>query len=111
MPVSFGIGLFTDVILSGGRLKYILIYMVVILVIELLKSICRLENSKSIIIYTATSFAVIQLLSVIFNYIDKGVTINIFVYLFYVIKVILINVPLAYAMFILSAKINQKLER
>ena len=111
IPVSFVIGFFTDVILGGGRLKYILIYMIVILVIEILKSIYRLDNSKSIIIYTAISFVVIQLLSVIFNYIDKGVAINIFAYLFYVIKVILINAPLAYAMFILTAKINQKLER
>lgn len=111
LPVAFVIGFITDMILGGGRLKYILIYMVAILVIEIFKSIYRLENSKSIIIYTAISFTTIQLLTVVFNYIDKGVAINIFTYLFYVIKLILINAPLAYIMFILSSKINQKLER
>lgn len=111
IPVSFVTGFLADVILGGGRLKYILIYMVVMLVIEILKSIYRLDNSKSIIIYTAISFAVIQVLSVIFNYLDKEVVINIYVYLLYVIKVILVNVPLTYAMFVVSAKINQKLER
>ena len=110
LPISLVIGVITDVVLCSGRLQYFLIFPIIAIVFECLKKIYKQDNSKSIVIYALAGIIVLEIVSVIFSVIRTGISINIFAYVVFVFKQLAINVVLAYGMYIIAAKMNNKME-
>ena len=111
LPVSLLIGLTTDIVLGNGKLQYMLIFMIVSVVLESLKLIYKQDSSMSILVYGAAGFIVLESISQMFWAISSGILLNVLVYIFHIIKILLLNIPVAYLMYYLVVKVNEKLER
>lgn len=111
LPINLVVGLLTDVVLNGGRLQYLLIFMIIAIVLESLKLLYKQDSSKSVAVYSAAGIIVLEIVSCVFSAIRTGITINIFSHMFFVLKALAINIPLAYVMYVIAIKINDKLER
>lgn len=111
IPVSMIVGLLSDVLLGGGKLEYLLIFMIIAIVIESLKLLYKQDSSLSVAIYGAAGFIALEIISSIFTAINSGITINIFSYIFFVLKVLIINIPICYLMYYIAIKVNEKMER
>lgn len=111
LPTCFVIGIITDIVLGAGRLQYFLIFTIIAIVLESLKMIYKQNNSKSVAVYSAAGIIVLEIVTAIFSLVRTGVTINIFAYMFFVLKQLVLNIALSYGMYIIAIKINDKLER
>jgi len=111
LPVSFIIGILTDIILGNGKLQYMLIFMIIAIVLETLKLIYKQDNSMSVAVYSTAGILVLETISAIFTAISNGIVINIFSFIFFVIKVLVLNILLAYLMYYITIRLGEKLER
>lgn len=111
MPLTFLVGLMADIFLGNGKLQYLLVFMVIAIVLESLKLIYKQDSSMSVAIYTTAGIIVLEIATAIFSAISKGVFINIFTYAFFVIKALVLNIPLSYLMYYIAVNMNEKLEK
>jgi len=111
LPITFIIGILTDIILGNGKLQYMLIFMIVAIVLESLKLIYKQDSSMSVAVYGAAGILVMEIISAIFIAISGGIVINIFTFIVFVIKILALNIPLAYLMYYITIKVSGKLER
>lgn len=111
MAISCIIGILTDIVLGNGKLQYMLIFMIIAIVLESLKLVYKQDSSMSVAVYSLAGIIVLEIMSAIFTLISKGIIINFFTFVFFVIKVLALNIPLAYLMYYITVKVSEKLER
>lgn len=111
MFVNGLIGLISDMLFGNGNLQYLLVFMLLTIVLECLKLVYKQDSPLSVAVYSGAGIIAFEVLTSIFNIIRIGEVVNIFSFLFFILKTMIINIILAYIMYKLIIKVNEKLER
>lgn len=94
-------GIVSDILFSSIICKYVIIYLIVVSVLIGFKKMYKQDSKVSVIIFSAISVLVSEILNVIFNIIFNGNMVNIFAFVFMVIKECIINICLAFVVYLL----------
>lgn len=111
MPINGLIGFASDILFGNGNLQYFLIFMIVTIILECLKLVYKQDSSLSIAVYSGAGILAFQVLTSIFNTIRTGEIVNVFSFVSFVLKTMMVNIILAYIMYNLIIKVRDKMER
>lgn len=104
-------GAVSDILFCDTVAKYLVIYLLTAVILESLKRVYKQDTKSSVIVYVVLGVLVSEILIGIFNLFNTGVFINLFAYLKIVIKQIMIDICLAFLIYIIISKIDKGVER
>ena len=101
-------GITSDLLFSPNVLKYVVIYVIVTAILIELKKIYKQDSKLSIIIFSITASVISEIIMAIFMIVTKLEFVNVFSYVFNVLKLCIINVFLAYIVYLALKKCKQE---
>lgn len=102
------LGIVSDILFSPATLKYLVIYIIVVAVLLELKKMYRQDSKLAIIIFSVTGSVISEVIMYIFNIITKVEFVNIFSYVFMVIKGCIVNICLAFLVYLVLNLFKQE---
>lgn len=93
-------GLVADLIFSSGSLKYVLIYIIVNAILIELKKTYKQDSKFSIIIFSVSATVIAEIIMIIFMIATKLEFVNLFVWLYNIFKLSVINIFLSYGVYL-----------
>ena len=102
-------GVVSDILFSTTLCKYIVIYILVTAVLIGMKKMYKQDSKMAIIIFAVLGTVTCEILLCIFNVISAATFVNIFSFIFLIIKESIINIFLAFVLY-LALKICNKEE-
>lgn len=93
-------GIMSDLLFSNTSIKYVVIYILVTAVLIELKKMYRSDSKIAVIIFGITATVIAGVLLYIFTVMSNGELVNIFTYILNILKVSIVNVCLAYLLYI-----------
>ena len=102
------LGIISDILFSPVILKYFVIYIIVVAVLLELKKIYRQDSKLAIIIFSVTGTVISEIIMYIFNVITKVQFVNIFSYAFMIIKECIVNICLAFLVYLVLNLFKQE---
>ena len=97
-------GLLSDIIFSSGVAKYLVIYVIVVSVLIGLKKMYNQDSKAAIIIFAAISVIIAEIIKYLFEMLSSNV-VNVFSFIMLVFKEGVINIFLAYILYVIYAKV------
>ena len=94
-------GIASDVLFSTTVCKYLIIYAIVVSVLIGLKKVYKQDSKLAIIVFSVAGIIISELLMFLFNLISTGEFINIFTFLLNILKQCIINICLAFVVYLL----------
>lgn len=94
-------GITSDILFSTTIGKYLLIYILVVSVLIGLKKMYKQDSKLAIIIFSVCSVITSEILLLLFNIIDSGSFVNLFTYIFNIVKQSIINICLALVIYLM----------
>lgn len=102
-------GVLSDVLFSSVVCKYLVIYVIVVSVLIGLKKMYKQDSKLSIIVFSVAGIVVSEILMLLFNLVSTGefinvftfiLNINVFTFIFNIVKQCIINICLAFVMYL-----------
>lgn len=106
IPFSIACGLACDILFTTGIGKYIVIYLVISLVVSTLIGVYKKGSKGSIIILVALGTTLFELLMSISYFAVNETFVNVIAFIFMTVKEAILNVALAYIVYIIISKLN-----
>ena len=101
-------GMVSDLLFLTGSLKYTVIYIIVVAILIELKKLYKQDTKMAIIIFSVAATIIREIIMLIFNVVQTGEFVNIFVYIFNILKQSIINICLGYIIYLAFKLCRQK---
>lgn len=101
-------GLLSDLLFSVGGLKYIVIYIIVVAFLIELKKMYKQDSKLAIIIFSILATVISQVIMLVFAIIENLESVNVFSYIFMIVKEGLINICLSYFIYLVLKLVRQE---
>lgn len=101
-------GMLSDVLFLTIPCKYIVIYIIVTSVLIGLKKMYKEDSKFTIIMFSALATVISQIIMFMFNIVSKGEMVNIFGFLLVVFKECIINICLAFVLYLVFKICNKE---
>lgn len=101
-------GITSDLLFSPHALKYLVIYLVITAILIELKKMYKSDSKIAVIIFSAAATVISEIIMYIFTVLLEGEFANIFVYLFNIFKQGVINICLAYVIYLVQKQCVQE---
>ena len=93
-------GVLSDVLFYTYPCKNLIVYIIVVSVLIGLKKMYKQDSKRALIIFGVIGTVISQILEIVFNLMKNGVIVNIFSYVFLVLKASIINIFLAFIIYL-----------
>ena len=101
-------GIASDILFSTTIGKYVVIYILIVSILIGLKKMYKSDNKIAIIIFSVLSIVIYEILQLVFSLMIGQAMVNVFSLIFMLIKESVINVGLAFLIYILLKPLNQE---
>ena len=101
-------GIASDLLFSPNSIKYIVIYLIVAAVLIELKKMYKPDSKVAIIIFSTAAIVISEIMMYIFMAITNGMFANMYIYIFNILKECVINICLAYVIYLLFRMSKQE---
>ncbi len=93
-------GVASDLLFSSHAMKYIVIYLIITAVLLELKRMYKQDSKIAIIIFSVAATVASEIIMLMYSTIGQGDFVNAFSYMFMIIKESIINICLAYVLYL-----------
>lgn len=93
-------GLASDILFSNVIGKYIVIYILVVSILIGLKKMYKQDSKLAIIVFSIVAIVVSEVIMYLFNLLTIGTAVNIFSFIFSILKQCIINICLAFGIYL-----------